>query len=86
MNNRIVLNKYFPADFDPKLIPKRSQTQTKVKLMLPFNIICVHCNSVMYKGKIVICSKDMHRFSFKCSNCSTDLTMFNDNNEMKPEH
>lgn len=37
----IVLNKYFPPDFDPDLIPRRKQpknSQQVVRLMAPFSM------------------------------------------------
>ena len=49
-----VLNKYFPPDFDPDLIPRRKGTknsQQVVRLMAPFSMRCNTCGEYIYKGK-----------------------------------
>jgi hypothetical protein len=41
MGERKVLNKYFPPDFDPKLVPKTKWDpfkQIETRMMLPFNV------------------------------------------------
>jgi hypothetical protein len=41
INPILVLNKYFPPDFDPELIPRRKQpknAQQVVRLMAPFSM------------------------------------------------
>ncbi|KAG9102831.1 protein CWC16, partial [Ceratobasidium sp. 370] len=50
MAERKVLNKYYPPDFDPSKIPRRSgpkNSQQVVRLMAPFSI----CGEFIYKGK-----------------------------------
>ncbi|KAI0822690.1 CWC16 protein [Trametes gibbosa] len=54
MSERKVLNKYFPPDFDPSLIPRRRQpknSQQVVRLMAPFSMRCNTCGEYIYKGK-----------------------------------
>ncbi|KAF8636158.1 hypothetical protein AX17_003742 [Amanita inopinata Kibby_2008] len=54
MSERKVLNKYFPPDFDPDLIPRRKQpknSQQVVRLMAPFSMRCNTCGEYIYKGK-----------------------------------
>ncbi|KAG2158103.1 DUF572-domain-containing protein, partial [Suillus bovinus] len=49
-----VLNKYFPPDFDPSLIPRRrgpKNSQQVVRLMAPFSMRCNTCGEYIYKGK-----------------------------------
>ncbi|KAF8479057.1 DUF572-domain-containing protein, partial [Russula ochroleuca] len=49
-----VLNKYFPPDFDPALIPRRKgpkNSQQVVRLMAPFSMRCNTCGEYIYKGK-----------------------------------
>ncbi|KAL7283110.1 hypothetical protein ACG7TL_002535 [Trametes sanguinea] len=49
-----MLNKYFPPDFDPSLIPRRRQpknSQQVVRLMAPFSMRCNTCGEYIYKGK-----------------------------------
>ena len=51
MGERKVLNKYFPPDFDPNLVPKRKFDpfkQIETRMMLPFNIQCDTCGEFMY--------------------------------------
>lgn len=53
MSERKVLNKYFPADFDPTLLPKRKSimgTQLKVRVMLPMTVQCNLCGEFIYRG------------------------------------
>lgn len=41
MGERKVLNKYFPPDFDPRLVPKTKWDpfkQIETRMMIPFNI------------------------------------------------
>jgi hypothetical protein len=56
MGDRKVTNKYIPADFDPKLIPRGKKLSAKdgtvpVRMMLPFSIQCSTCNTFMYRGR-----------------------------------
>ncbi|KAF2793650.1 DUF572-domain-containing protein [Melanomma pulvis-pyrius CBS 109.77] len=58
MSERKVLQKYFPPDFDPAALEKRSrgpkQTGPKVqtvRLMAPFSMKCTHCGEFIYKGR-----------------------------------
>lgn len=42
MSERKVINKYFPADFDPSKIPRRKMgkdRQETVRLMAPFSLV-----------------------------------------------
>ncbi|CAO3626780.1 unnamed protein product [Mucor hiemalis] len=54
MSERKVLNKYFPPNFDPSLIPRQKKPkdlQHKVRLMSPFSMPCESCGEYIYKGK-----------------------------------
>ncbi|KAG2754422.1 DUF572-domain-containing protein [Suillus brevipes Sb2] len=56
MSERKVLNKYFPPDFDPSLIPRRrgsKNSQQIVCLMVPFSMRCNTCGEYIYKGQEV---------------------------------
>ena len=55
MGERKVLNKYFPPDFDHRLLPRTKknykETQVTVRMMLPMNVTCTSCGEFMYAGK-----------------------------------
>ncbi|KAL3641043.1 hypothetical protein CASFOL_016011 [Castilleja foliolosa] len=92
MGERKVLNKYYPADFDPAKIPRRRQPlnqQMKVRMMLPMTIRCIKCSHYIYKGTKFNSRKEdvfgethlgiqIFRFYFKCPNCSAEMTFKTD--------
>jgi len=54
MGERKVINKYYPPDFDPTLIPRARRPkneQYKVRMMVPMSIRCLTCGEFIYKGK-----------------------------------
>lgn len=64
MSERKVLNKYFPPNFDPSLIPRRSiprAAQQTVRLMSPFNMSCNSCKEVCDRECIITLSKLIRR-------------------------
>lgn len=96
MGERKVLNKYFPPDFDPKLVPKTKWDpfkQIETRMMIPFNIQCETCGEFMYRGKKFNMRKeDVHgddykgirkfRFYMKCTMCSREITFITDPENM----
>ena len=95
MGERKVLNKYFPPDFDPALMPRRKQPknmQIEVRMMLPFSIQCSTCGEYMYRGKKFnsrkedVLEEDYHgikifRFYIRCITCASEITFKTD-----PQH
>ncbi|ETW85571.1 hypothetical protein HETIRDRAFT_308704, partial [Heterobasidion irregulare TC 32-1] len=97
-----VLNKYFPPDFDPALIPRRKQpknAQQVVRLMAPFSMRCNTCGEYIYKGKKFNARKEtvegedyygikIFRFYIKCTLCSAEITFKTDpkNTDYSAEH
>lgn len=95
MGERKVLNKYYPADFDPSKLPKKARpknNQQKVRVMLPMTVCCDTCHEYIYKGKKFNSRKEtvegeeylgikIYRFYIKCTKCSSELTFKTD-----PEH
>ena len=54
MGERKIINKYIPADFDPRLVPRSKKPKdalVSVRMMLPFSIQCQTCSSFMYAGR-----------------------------------
>jgi len=102
MSERKVLNKYFPPDFDPDLIPRRKQpknSQQVVRLMAPFSMRCNTCGEYIYKGKKFNARKEtvegedyygikIFRFYIKCTLCSAEITFKTDpkNTDYTAEH
>jgi len=102
MSERKVLNKYFPPDFDPDLIPRRKQpknSQQVVRLMAPFSMRCNTCGEYIYKGKKFNARKEtvegedyygikIFRFYIKCTLCSAEITLKTDpkNTDYTAEH
>ncbi|TCD67644.1 hypothetical protein EIP91_012154 [Steccherinum ochraceum] len=102
MSERKVLNKYFPPDFDPSLIPRRRQpknSQQVVRLMAPFSMRCNTCGEYIYKGKKFNARKEtvegedyygikIFRFYIKCTLCSAEITFKTDpkNTDYLAEH
>ena len=57
MSERKVLNKYYPADFDPAALTRKRKKKGDApriqvsRIMLPISIACARCNEFIYKGK-----------------------------------
>ncbi|EFX01505.1 mRNA splicing protein yju2 [Grosmannia clavigera kw1407] len=58
MSERKVLTKYYPADFDPSVLERRSRKPKNagpavqvVRLMAPMSMRCTRCGEYIYKGR-----------------------------------
>jgi len=92
MGERKVQCKYFPPDFDPKLLPKRhnfKDEQIKVRVMLPFTVCCSCCGEFIYRGTKFTSRKEdvdnedylglrIFRFYIKCPNCLQEIVFKTD--------
>jgi len=102
MGERKVLNKYFPPDFDPALIPRRKRAKNnemKIRMMLPFSLRCETCGEYMYRGKKFNSRKEdvpeeaylgimVFRFYIRCTRCNAEITFKTDpqNSDYSAEH
>lgn len=94
MGERKVLNKYIPADFDPRLVPRGKKPKDDlipVRMMLPFSIQCSTCSSFMYRGTKFNSKKEAmrgangtylgiqrYRLYIKCTTCARPITFCTD--------
>jgi len=92
MAERKVLIKYYPADFDPKLLQKVHRPKDKqdnVRMMLPMSVRCNTCGNFLYIGTKFNMRKEtcqdidylgikIFRFYFKCTCCHSEITMRTD--------
>jgi len=101
MADRKVLNKYYPPDFNPALLPrgkKPKNEQHLVRMMLPMSVRCKTCGEFMYAGKKFNSKKEtvldedylgmrIFRFYMKCCNCNAEFTIKTDpkNSDYRPE-
>eukprot|EP00002_Diphylleia_rotans_P036200 TRINITY_DN7951_c0_g1_i2.p1 TRINITY_DN7951_c0_g1~~TRINITY_DN7951_c0_g1_i2.p1 ORF type:complete len:249 (-),score=53.80 TRINITY_DN7951_c0_g1_i2:744-1490(-) len=96
MGERKVLNKYYPPDFDPALIPRNRRPkdkQDKVRMMMPMSVRCNTCHEYIYKGKKFNSRKEtvigedylgikIFRFYMRCPKCSAEFTIKTDPQNM----
>ncbi|OMJ25278.1 Coiled-coil domain-containing protein 94-like protein [Smittium culicis] len=92
MSERKVLNKYFPPDFDPTLIPRLRlgrERQYKVRLMAPFSMRCNTCghwigaHTKFNARKETVKNEKFHtmeiyRFYIRCPKCAAEITFKTD--------
>eukprot|EP00277_Geminigera_cryophila_P003678 CAMPEP_0179420384 /NCGR_PEP_ID=MMETSP0799-20121207/9141_1 /TAXON_ID=46947 /ORGANISM="Geminigera cryophila, Strain CCMP2564" /LENGTH=302 /DNA_ID=CAMNT_0021193995 /DNA_START=159 /DNA_END=1067 /DNA_ORIENTATION=+ len=92
MGERKVLNKYYPPDFDPELLPRNKKPKDRqivVRIMIPFTLCCETCKEFSYRGKKFNSKKEIaqditylglwiHRFFIKCPRCSSEIVFRTD--------
>jgi len=102
MGERKVLNKYYPPDFDPSIIPPKARDKLntmKVRMMLPFSLRCTSCGEYMYRGKKFNSKKEdvpeerylgimVFRFYVNCIRCNALVSFKTDpqNSDYVCEH
>ncbi|CAK9293101.1 unnamed protein product [Gordionus sp. m RMFG-2023] len=102
MSERKVLNKYYPPDFDPTILPKLKldrYRQYHIRTMAPFNMRCKTCGEFIYKGKKFNSRKEtvkgedylgleIYRFYIRCTRCLAEITYKTDpeNTDYAIEH
>lgn len=89
---RLILQKYYPPDFDPSKIPRMKLARNRqytVRLMAPFNMRCKTCGEYIYKGKKFNARKEdvegddylgirIYRFYIKCTRCLQEISFKTD--------
>ena len=91
MGERKVQAKYYPPEFDPSKVPrlpKKKQTDSAVRFMLPMSVRCETCGNFMGTGTKFNARKSdtdenylgvrIFRFSMKCKSCPTTFTIKTD--------
>mmetsp|Transcript_29862 Transcript_29862/g.55839 ORF Transcript_29862/g.55839 Transcript_29862/m.55839 type:complete len:301 (-) Transcript_29862:282-1184(-) len=88
MSERKVVNKYFPPDFDPAVLPKRANRRppATTRVVLPAAVQCQACFGYMYRGTRVNATRkegcgplESHpgirkfRFYFRCRSCVAEM-------------
>ena len=102
MSERKVLNKYYPPDYDPTIIPRLKLPKTRqytVRIMTPCNMKCNTCGDYIAKAKKFNARKEtvegeeylglkIYRFYFKCPICMAEITFKTDprNQDYELEH
>lgn len=83
----MVLNKYYPPDFDPSKVPKSKEKRNatfEIRLMAPCNMRCTTCGEYIYKGRKFNARKEdvddmnylglrIYRFYIKCTACVSEI-------------
>eukprot|EP00475_Leptophrys_vorax_P009553 TRINITY_DN16323_c0_g1_i1.p1 TRINITY_DN16323_c0_g1~~TRINITY_DN16323_c0_g1_i1.p1 ORF type:complete len:264 (-),score=72.35 TRINITY_DN16323_c0_g1_i1:48-839(-) len=92
MGERKVLNKYYPPEFDARLLPRNKRPkdmQVKVRNMLPFTVQCSTCGEYIYRGRKFNSRKELvqgedylgikiWRFYIRCTRCNAEITFKTD--------
>lgn len=92
MAERKVINKWYPAHFDPSKIPRlrlAKNRQYSIRTMAPFNMICITCGEYIYKGKKFNSRQEtvenedylglkIFRFYIKCPCCIAEIVFKTD--------
>lgn len=102
MSERKVLNKYYPPDYDPSLIPRLKRAKDRqyvIRVMAPFNMRCKTCGNYIYKGTKFNARMEtvqdknylglrIYRFYIKCTRCVAEITFMTDpeNQDYSLEH
>jgi len=96
MSERKVLSKYYPPDFDPNKISRRTgkkgNRQQTVRLMTPYSMRCNTCGEYIYRGKKFNARKEdaqenylnikIFRFYIRCTRCNAEITFKTDPQNM----
>eukprot|EP01086_Lenisia_limosa_P001706 TRINITY_DN1348_c0_g1_i2.p1 TRINITY_DN1348_c0_g1~~TRINITY_DN1348_c0_g1_i2.p1 ORF type:complete len:280 (+),score=92.12 TRINITY_DN1348_c0_g1_i2:122-961(+) len=92
MGERKVLNKYYPPDFDWRILPRAKgpkDHQFSVRMMMPMSVSCNTCGEYIYAGKKFNSKKEIvkgrkylgikiDRFYMHCPNCCKEFTILTD--------
>jgi hypothetical protein len=90
MTERKIINKHKNIEFlDRKNLIIKKKKLKKIHFMTPFDLTCLNCNQIIFKGKKLNAIKEkisienylgiqIFRFYFKCSNCFKGISIKTD--------
>lgn len=92
MSERKAINKWYPPDYDPSKVPKKSKSTNpnndKVRLMLPFSMKCLQCNEYIAARRKFNARKEVTgekylgfkiiKFHVRCPRCNNTIVFRTD--------
>lgn len=91
MSERKNLNKYkkIEIQFKKAILIKRKKKKLIIRFMMPFDICCLRCRNIIFKGTKLNAIKEkslneiyfkfsIFRFYFRCSECKNGITIKTD--------
>lgn len=87
MSERKAINKYYPPDYDPSMVPKKQKTarqDIKIRMMAPYSMRCLNCNEYIPQRRSFNARKEVTketylstkivRFHITCPRCNNKIS------------